>query len=353
MSTRHRVLVVDDNLTNLMVVEEALENRYDLQTALNGSTALELAARFRPEVVLLDVMMPILDGYEVCRRLKSDPVLRHCRVIMVSAKTEIDDRLRGYDVGADDYITKPFNEEELHAKVRVALARKSADEFENVQRQLENACGFNGEVLALVSQLRDVERGDHLVRVRAICHILAGELRQGPFEDQIDDRFIDDLHYASVLHDVGKIAIPDHILHKADELTFDERQQINQHTVIGERIMNRLAQHHRGVELYRMSASIARSHHECFDGSGYPDGIRAMTIPLAARIVKVADVFDITTSGPEAKNGYDTASARDHLIGGKGVLFDPEIVDAMETMFDEIVDLYEDNDFAEVMELSC
>jgi putative two-component system response regulator len=352
MSARNRVLVVDDNLTNLMIVEEALENRYDLLTALNGNTALELAARFRPDVVLLDIMMPAPDGYEVCRRLKTDPLLRHGRVIMVSARTDINDRLRGYEVGADDYLIKPFNEQELHAKVRVALKMKSADEFDAVQRQLENACGFNGEVLALVSQLRDVESGDHLVRVRAICHILAGELRRGPFDNQIDDRFLDDLYYASIMHDVGKIAIPDHILRNPDQLNADEQEQLKQHTVAGERIMNRLAQHHHGIELYRMAAAVARSHHESYDGSGYPDAIRGMAIPLSARIVKVADAFDVAANRCLSSNGHKPQFACDEIIRRKALDFDPVIVDAFQNMIDDIVDLYEDSHFDEVLELS-
>jgi putative two-component system response regulator len=352
MAAKGRILVIDDNLTNLSIVEEALDESYDILTALDGPTGLQLASRFCPEVVLLDVMMPCMDGYEVCRRIKSNPLTRHSRVIMVSAKTDLNDRLVGYQAGADDYLTKPYSEEELQAKVSVALRTKTSDEFDMVKRQLERVCGFNGEVLALVTQLRDSESGDHLVHVRGISHILAGELRTGPYELQIDDEFIDNLHYASILHDVGKTAIPDHILNRSDDLTPEEFAELKSHTLVGERILNRLAKLHLDVGLYRMAAVVARSHHESFDGSGYPDGMRGIAIPLAARIVKVADEFDRLVSRAGHAGRWDTTGAREELERRSGADFDPVIVDALCSTFDDVVDLYESRNFAETLALT-
>jgi putative two-component system response regulator len=352
MPSAHRILAVDDDPTNLAIIREALEQEYDLCTASDGESAIRLARDYRPTVILLDVMMPGIDGYEVCRRIRECPLARHIRIIMVSAKTDIVDRMRGYEVGADDYMTKPFIEDELLAKIRVALRTRDLDEVKALQRQLEHMCGNHGEVLALVSQLRDSESGDHLVNIRAISHILAGQLRQSPYENQIDDNYLDNLYIASILHDVGKVGVPDHILHKCGEWTADEWSQMKDHTTIGERVLKRLAELTPKVEAYCMAAAIARWHHECFDGSGYPDGIRGLSIPLAARIVKVADVFDVSMNVHPEKAAERAAEICAEMVKSKSAEFDPVIVDTLVENVDEILDLYTCEHFAETLELT-
>lgn len=337
MSTGNRVLAVDDNPTNLAIVEDIFQGKYKLRLAHDGNEALQLAPTYLPDIVLLDVMMPHPDGYEVCTRFKNDPTLRHSHVIMVSARTDVHDRLRGYRAGADDYVTKPFEEEELLAKVRANLKTKSI--YSSVRYQLDQLCGAAGEVLELVSHLRDAETGEHLDRIRIYSELLAGELRNGPYRDQIDDAFLDDLYKASPLHDVGKVGIPDSILLKPGTLSDQEREQMREHTRIGEHILNRLALQQPDVSFFRMAAEIARWHHEAFDGTGYPDGLRGITIPLAARIVKVADVFDALTSKRVYKPRYEPIAARDQIAVADARMFDPVIVNAMLTLFDEFTEV--------------
>lgn len=336
MPAGNRILAVDDNPTNLAIIEETFQGRFNLRLAHDGAEALRIAPTFLPDIVLLDVMMPRPDGYEVCSQIKHDPKLRHCQVIMVSAKTDISERLRGYRAGANDYVTKPFEEEELFSKVCAALKTKSV--YCSMQQELEAICGATGEALELISHLRDAETGEHLDRMRDYSQMLAAELRHGAFSKQIDDQFLDDLYRASPLHDLGKVAVPDAILRKPSALTDEERSEMQLHTIVGEQILNRLALHQPEASFFRMASEIARWHHECVDGSGYPDGLCGDAIPLAARIVKVADVFDAITTVRVYKPSYSPLVARDEIVAGAGTQFDPLVVDAMLRIFDEFAD---------------
>jgi putative two-component system response regulator len=344
MSADSRILAVDDNPTNLAIIEETFQGRFNLRLAHDGEEALRIAPTFLPDVVLLDVMMPRPDGYEVCTQIKNDRILRHSQVIMVSAKTDISERLRGYRSGADDYVTKPFEEEELFAKVCAALKTKSV--YCSVQHELEALCSATGETLELISHLRDAETGEHLDRMRDYSQMLAAELREGPFAQQVDDQFLDDLYRASPLHDLGKIVIPDAILRKPGPLTDAEREEMKRHTIVGEQILHRLARQQPEAGFFGMAAEIARWHHECLDGSGYPDGLFGKAIPLAARIVKVADVFDAMTTARVYKPSFSPQVARDEIVVGAGSQFDPHVVDAMLRIFDEFVDLCPKQNFA-------
>ena len=149
MLTENRVMAVDDDITNLAIIREAIGERCELRTVLDGETAIQLAREFRPNVILLDIMMPLMDGYEVCRRIRKDPIAKYCQIILVSAKTEVTDRLKGYEAGADDYLTKPFVDDELEAKVHVALKSRTVDEFTIVREQVERMCGLHGQSLAI------------------------------------------------------------------------------------------------------------------------------------------------------------------------------------------------------------
>jgi len=282
---------------------------------------------------LLDVMMPRPDGYEVCSHMKNDPKLRHSQIIMVSAKTDIDDRLRGYKAGADDYVTRPFESEELLAKVNASFRKKTM--FDGVRTQMNDLCGATGEALELVTHLRDKETGEHLDRLRIYSHLLANELRRYSPKYKIDESFLYNLDRASPLHDIGKVAIPDAILNKPGPLTPEEREQMQQHTLVGEHILKCLAEKSPDAQFFPMAAEIARWHHESFDGSGYPDGLRGKDIPLAARIVKVADVFDALTSTRVYKSASDPYEACEYLTCTDANKFDPDVLDAMLRAFDQ------------------
>lgn len=337
MQLNHRVLAVDDNPMNLAIVEEALQGRFSLRTAENGDEAMRIAHEFRPDIVLLDVMMPGPSGYEVCGRMKNDRNLGPTQIIMVSAVTDLESRLRAYQAGADDYILKPFDEEELYAKVCINARNRTI--YGVIRGQLEALCGAAGEALELVSHLRDAETAGHLVRMRDYSQILAVELQSTNWGRQIDDQFLDDLFRASPLHDVGKVAIPDNILHKPDVLTADEFDQMKLHTIHGERILRTLAQRQPDVSMFQMAVEVARSHHENYDGTGYPDGLVGDAIPLAARIVRVADVFDAITSERVYKPKQSPEEARDLIVASTRAAFDPAVVDAMLRVFYEMAEM--------------
>jgi len=281
MSEKAKIMVVDDNPINLEVLVEALDGKFDVALAEDGSVALAMAPAFQPDVVLLDVMMPGRDGFDVCRAIKFSRELRQTRIIMVSARADLASRLKGYNAGADDYITKPFDEEELLTKVLFALRTK----------RLSSLCGATGEVLALLSELRDTECDPHMEAVRLVSQQVATELRGTAGMDKINDQFIDDLHQASVLRDVGMLSIPEALRLRRGKWTIDELEHVKQHTLIGASLLNRLADEHAGVSLLRMAADVARSHHEQFDGRGYPDRLAGDDIPLAARIVHAAEAL--------------------------------------------------------------
>lgn len=335
MFTASRILAVDDDPINLSVIEETLLGKYQLRTSASGSEALQIASDFLPDVVLLDAMMPHIDGFEVCSRMKNDSRLSHSQIIMVSARNALEDRLRGYQAGADDYVAKPFHEEELLAKVNSVLRNQAAGHM--LRSEIHHLCGATCEALELVSHLRDKETGEHLDRIRVYSCLLASMLRTGPHSDQIDDLFISCLYRASALHDIGKIAVSDAILNKPGPLTPDEREEMEQHTIQGEEILNCIGRQQWEPNLFKMAAEIARSHHERFDGAGYPDQLKGEEIPLAARIVKVVDVFDALSSRRVYKPAYPFWQVKDLMQKGKGLEFDPAIIDAMLTNFEQFV----------------
>lgn len=338
MSYNNRVLAVDDNPTNLAIIEELLGNRYNLQLAHDGKEAMWCAQKLPPDVLLLDVMMPRPNGYEVCSQFRSDVRLRNCRVILVSALTNIDDRLRGFRAGADDFVTKPFDERELIAKVEASM--KARKMFGRIEQDVANLYDVTGHALELMTHLRDTETGEHLDRVRDLSLMVANAMRNGPYAEQIDEQFLDNLYYSSALHDIGKIAISDAILQKPAQLTDAEFTQMKRHTVMGERILKLYAEHS-SESFFPMAAEIARWHHERFDGKGYPDGIVGEAIPLAARIVKVVDVFDALVSERVYKDCYTPTHARQIIADGAGTAYDPNVVEAMLQCFDEVLEVYE------------
>jgi putative two-component system response regulator len=245
---------------------------------------------------------------------------------MVSAKSGLQDRLTGYDVGADDYVTKPFTEEQLRTKIDFALRA----------RRMEQLCGATGELLALIAWLRDSGTVCDLLRTRQCVHLLAEELRNGPYEPHIDDRFLDDLHHASVLRDIGQLSLPPAVRHKRIGLTAEELEQLKEHTLIGSRLMNRLAGQYPDVCLFRMASEVARSHHEHYDGSGYPDRLRGEDIPLAARLLAAIDVFESAADDTRMEPAIGPGHIQAELGSGQGTRFDPVVADACLNVFDQL-----------------
>ena len=279
MTPRAHVLVVEDDSVNARLMERLLtSDGYAVQVAPDGEHALDMIARGRPDVVLLDVQLPGIDGFDVCRTIKRMPSTRLLPVVLVTGMAAREHRLAGIRAGADEFLTKPFDIEELQARVAALLRLKRyTDELDSAESVILS--------LALTVEARDAYTVGHCQRLARYATSLGEALGLPPDE-------LAALHRGAYLHDVGKIAVPDAILQKPAKLTAEEYEIIKQHTVIGERLCGNL----RSLALVR---PIVRSHHERYDGSGYPDGLLGDEIPLLAEIVAVVDTFDaVTTTRP-------------------------------------------------------
>ncbi len=284
---RARVLVVDDEENNRRLLTRLLGREYVVLTSADGEEALTLLERTEVDLVLLDVRLPGLDGFEVCARLKQMPRTRLVPVVLVTGLGAREHRIRGINVGADEFLTKPFDAEELHARVASLVRLKSyTDELESAEAILKS--------LALTIDARDPYTDGHSERLSKLAVALGASIGLSKDELAALDR-------GGYLHDIGKIGIPDAILLKPDRLTSEEFEMIKQHTVIGDRLCGEL----RSLRLVR---KIVRHHHEALDGSGYPDGLRGGDVPLLAQIVGIVDLFDaVTTSRP-----YRSALSPEH-----------------------------------------
>jgi len=308
IDNRPKLLLVDDEPTNLQVLRQILQDDYRLLFAKDGDKALELAAREAPALILLDVMMPGMTGHEVCARLKADPACAAIPVIFVTALADVEDEAKGFEVGAVDYITKPVSPPIVRARVRTHLSLVRVDELRQTRLQIVQRLG-------LASEYKDNETGLHVIRMSHYTHILA---RAAGYSEQDAD----DLLNAAPMHDVGKIGIPDAILQKNGKLDEAEWQVMRQHAQIGAEI---IGEHPSG--LLRMARSIALTHHEKWDGSGYPNGLKGEEIPMEGRIVAIADVFDALTSVRPYKPAWPLEEALEFLRRESGRHFDPALVE--------------------------
>ena len=288
-NSRARVLVVDDEEANRKLLSRLLSPDYDVQTAADGEEALALVEQSEVDVVLLDVRLPGLDGFEVCSRLKKMERTRLVPVVLVTGHGAREHRIRGIRAGADDFLTKPFDSEELYARVAsLARLKEYTDELESAEAILRS--------LALTIDARDPYTDGHCERLAKFAVALGREL--GLSKDELSA-----LSRGGYLHDIGKIGIPDSILLKPTRLTPDEYELMKQHTLIGDRLCGEL----RSLRLVR---TIVRHHHEVLDGSGYPDGLRGEQIPLLAQVVGIVDLFDAVTSS----RPYRIAQSREHAF---------------------------------------
>ena len=360
--TRATILIVDDDSDNLFVLNELLAPQYRVLTAISGETACRVAESTpRPDLILLDVMMPGLDGYAVLARLRANPATRDIPVVFLTALGNASDEERGLSHGASDYITKPLKPAVVLARVRCQLEAKLAREWLNdrnaaleaevARRMVENDLTQRVTIRALahLAEARDPETGNHILRTQGYMKRLAIALREHPrFSALISDRYIDLLTMSAPLHDIGKVGIPDHILLKPGKLTADEWVVMKTHAQCGS---NAIEQAERDVdaplEFLTLAKEIAHWHHEKWNGSGYPDGLAGDAIPLSARLMAAADVFDALISKRVYKDAMTTAEARRLLEEGRGQHFDPDVVDAFVAAFDDFVAIaerYRDHD---------
>jgi len=307
-NTRPLILAVDDEASNLQLLRQILQDHYRLLFAKDGARALELARQEQPDLVLLDVMMPGMSGYEVCAALKAHPATASVPVIFVTALTETADEVEGFEAGAVDYITKPVSPPVVRARVRTHLSLVRMEELRASRLEIVQRLG-------LAAEYKDNETGLHVIRMSHFSRILG--IAAGMTEIEADD-----LLHAAPMHDVGKIGIPDRILQKPGPLDPDEWKIMQGHVTIGAEI---IGEHDAGM--LALARQIALTHHEKYDGSGYPNGLSGENIPLVGRIVAIADVFDALTSIRPYKKAWTEEDAVNFLREQKGRHFDPQLVD--------------------------
>jgi len=326
------VLIVDDRPQNISLLNAALKEEYALKAATSGKQAIKICLSSPVDIILLDVMMPEMDGFETCRRLKENPMTSGIPVIFVTARGEIDDENLGFACGGSDYITKPIRPSIVLARIRMhlllydqnrtleRLVRERTAELNETRLEILHRLGSAGEY-------RDNETGLHVVRVCHYSRIIALSLGLTDSEAEL-------LFNAAALHDVGKIGIPDSILFKPGKLDAEEWRIIRSHCETGCKIIGV----HK-ITLLKTAASIALSHHERWDGNGYPQQLKGNDIPLFGRIVAIADVFDALTSERPYKRAWSVAEAVEEIARCRDMHFNPRIVDAFLQRIPEITDV--------------
>ena len=344
------ILVVDDTPNNLSLMSGLLKDQYKVKIANNGEKALSIAqAESPPDLILLDIMMPGLSGYDVIRALKADPRTREVPVMFITAMSETEDERLGLELGAVDYITKPISPPILLARVATHLKIKRASDFlkdqnafleDEVNRRTREVQAIQDvTILAMASlaETRDNETGNHIRRTQHYVRLLANRLQTHPrFGYFLSDKTIDLLFKSALLHDIGKVGIPDHILLKPGRFTPKEFEIMKTHTTLG-RDAILAAERHLGMEVGFLSLAkeIAYYHQEKWDGSGYPTGARGEQIPISARLMAVADVYDALISQRPYKDGLPHDRAVEIMREGRGTHFDPDVLDAFLALQDE------------------
>ncbi|WP_321404240.1 two-component system response regulator [Maridesulfovibrio sp.] len=335
-ASRQTVLVVDDSADNIAVFSKILSEKYRVKAAKNGAKALQIAFATVPDIILLDIMMPGIDGYEICRQLKKDSRTQKIPIIFVTAKDEIEDETKGFELGAVDYIAKPVSPSIVLARVKTHLQL-----YDN-SRELENAVLSRTKELAQsqleiirrlgrAAEYKDNETGMHVIRMSYYSCVIARSIG-------MDDATIDLLLNATPMHDVGKIGISDSILLKAGKLTEQEREEMEKHCEFGAEI---IGEH--DDKLLKLARSVALTHHEKWDGSGYPKGLKGTDIPIEGRIVAIADVFDALTSRRSYKEPWPIDKAISFIEEQAGRHFDPELVAAFINNISKVIKIYEKN----------
>ncbi|MCP4113468.1 MAG: two-component system response regulator [Desulfobacteraceae bacterium] len=322
-----KILLVDDTKTNIDVLIQALKDDYKLGVALNGLKAVEYAQSKLPDLILLDIMMPGMDGFNVCQKLKEDAYTRDIPIIFITAMDSSGHKTKGFEMGAMDYITKPFDTTEVKARVKTHLSLKIAQEaLKNQNVILEEKVRQRTRVLeetqieildrlGMAAEYRDKETGNHIKRISNYCKLMGRLLGMSPDEYEI-------LALASTMHDVGKIGITDTILLKPGKLTPEERKIMETHSVIGAKILSGS-----NLKLLKAAETIALTHHEKWDGTGYPHGLKKEEIPLFGRIVAICDVFDALISKRPYKDAWPVEKAIEKIKSLSGKYFEPRLVE--------------------------
>lgn len=336
------IMIVDDVAENLTLLLAILGNEgYNLRAYPNGQMALDGAFQDPPDLILLDVMMPDLDGYEVCRRLKADQRFHAVPIIFISALSATFDKIKAFEAGGVDYIPKPFQTAEVLARVKVHLENKYLQaeitrhnqELQNIVReQVKEITDGHLAMIVTITKLaetRDDDTGRHIERTQLLCRTLAEHLQKtGSYQQQIDTEFLENIFNASPLHDIGKIAIPDNILLKPGKLTPPEFEIMKTHAEVGARYLTLAYDKARRNQFLRMGIEIAANHHEKWDGTGYPQGLAGERIPLSGRIMALVDVYDAMRSKRVYKEALGHDQSKEIIYQSAGTHLDPTIVEA-------------------------
>ncbi len=320
---------------------------------------MEAARRQPPDIILLDINMPEMDGYQVCATLKADPNLVPIPVIFISANNEVFDKVTAFSLGGVDYVTKPFQFEEVEARVETHLElRRLQVEMEKMNRSLQDQVRAQVKeisdsqiativALAKISEYRDEDTGNHILRVQRYCRALAQRLAKDKvFGDLVDEAFIETIFHASALHDIGKVGIPDSILLKPGKHTPEEWEIMKTHAAIGAETLSTVLKTYPNSAFLKMGKEIAKSHHERWDGSGYPQGLAGESIPFSARILVLADQYDALRNKRPYKPPFDAAKTYSIITEGDGRSdpkhLDPRVLAAFKGMAGEFEAIYEE-----------
>lgn len=352
ISKKPTILVVDDTASNIDILLETLGMDYEIMVALDGNTALNQAKKNQPDIILLDIMMPEMDGYEVCKRLKADKLTQEIPVIFVTAMNELVDEEKGLELGAIDYITKPFSLPIVKARVKNHLILQLAKEAVKRQKDILEEMVIERttelmvtqdvtiQCMASLAETRDMDTGDHIRRTQFYVKALAEALKNNSrFHKTLTRSNIELMYKSAPLHDIGKVGVPDYILLKKGPLTNEEFEEMKKHTVYGRDAL-REAEKMLGTNSFlRFAKEIAYSHHERWDGSGYPEGLKGDEIPLSGRLMAIADVYDALISDRVYKPAFTHEKALEIITKGDGRVmpdhFDPDVMDTFISISEE------------------
>lgn len=344
------IMVVDDTQESLDLIQCMLENAgYEVTTMSNSHMALVEALQRPPDLFIFDINMPGMNGFELCEQVKNQEILKAIPVIFISGLTEFEEKVRAFSSGGVDYVTKPFNVEEVLARVRthlrlqfmqIELLKHSLHLEELVREKIQeisDAQLATITALATLSESRDDATGGHIERTRDFCRALAEQLRKNSvYAGQIDDQFINNLYFAAPLHDIGKVGIQDHILLKPGKLTPEEFEIMKTHVMIGVHTLESIRGRYPDNDFLNMGIDLTRSHHEKWNGRGYPDGLAGERIPLSARIMALADVYDALRSKRPYKSPFNHEISCEIIFESSGSHFDPVIVSAFRQIHNDI-----------------
>ncbi len=346
MNDKPKILIVDDIPENIHVLMNILKDDYAILAATSGYKAIELvASEQKPDLILLDIMMPDMDGYEVCKRIKENKESKNIPIIFVTALSQLGNEAKGFELGAVDYIIKPIVPFLVKSRVDIHMELKL--HRDNIERLVEKRTHelkvsqeATIEAMGLVAEHRDPETGGHIKRTKDYVKAIAIELAKNiKYKDTLTIEMINCLYIGAPLHDIGKVSISDNILLKPSSLTEDEFEIMKTHAIIGENTIIKAQSMMSENPFLNIAKDIAGAHHEKWDGSGYPRGLKGENIPLAGRIMALADVFDALVSKRTYKEAFDIEKVFKIIKRNRGSHFDPDIVDCFFTIKDQMLEI--------------